>query len=104
MLTNIIKYTAVSFAELPDLHHTVPGSSHFRVELAKSELPNESEICVLGTEKQPWTGRSSHTQSYVTRLMPNLPLTLGRDGNADSNRSAEKQVSGKKVPGTNCSW
>ncbi len=30
-LTDIIKYGAVPFAELPDLRHPVPGSSHSQV-------------------------------------------------------------------------
>ncbi len=38
-LTDVIKYAAVPFAELPDLCPPVLGSSHSRVELAKSELP-----------------------------------------------------------------
>ncbi len=26
------------------------------------------QMCVLGNEKRPWIGRSSHAQSYITRL------------------------------------
>ncbi len=38
-LTEVIKYAAVPFAELPDLCPPVLWSSHSRVKLAKSELP-----------------------------------------------------------------
>ncbi len=37
-LTDVIKYAAVPFAELPDLCPPVLRSSHSRVKLAKSKL------------------------------------------------------------------
>ncbi len=53
----LVLSSTLLFAELPDLRHPVPGGSHSRVELVKSELPKFAYIYI---EKR--------AQTYVTRL------------------------------------
>ncbi len=79
------------FAELPDLCRPIRGSSHFLVEIAKSELPRMQVLAYLVLRN----ARRPTSPDYL----PNLLGTLDRNGNSESNRSG-----GKKVPGTNCSW
>jgi len=74
---------AVQFAEEPDLHPVVLGSSFSRVELASPNYQGrKSEVCLLGIEK--WLELQAPCARARTR-------TQGREGKRATDSGLKKQ-------------